>query len=184
MPRCLPIMTSFFDRFLIDFCSQLGLPNPEKSRPHSCESTIFLKSHFDVHMDFWLDFGANLAPRWLPKSSQKSIPRGIDFLIDFCIDFLFILSSNLGPNLAPCWPLFRPKLGDGLRGYLFFVGSMLFFDFFERDPWGTPSARAPKPMGYPSWARFSGPCGLGFQRFCGPFCKFCGSFFGFPFGAV
>ena len=28
MPRCLPLLTSFFDRFLIDFCSQLGPPEP------------------------------------------------------------------------------------------------------------------------------------------------------------
>merc|ERR1712110_660290 len=47
-----------------------------------------------------------------------------------------------------------------------------------------PSDRAPKSMGYPSWARFSNPFGLGFQRFCVPFCKCCGSSFGFHFGRV
>ena len=108
----------FFYRFLIDFYSQLGPPNPENSRPHCSESTIFLKSHFDVHMDFWFDFGANLAPFWHPKSS-KILPK-IDpkrhqifdrfwhrFFIDFC--------AFLEANLEPCWPLFRSKYGSGLR---------------------------------------------------------------------
>ena len=117
MPRCLPIMISFFDRFLVDFCSQLGPPNQENSSPHCSESTIFLKSHFDVHMDFGFDFGANLAPFWLPKSS-KILPK-IDpkmhqifdrfwhrFFIDFC--------SILEANLEPCWPLFRSKYGGAI----------------------------------------------------------------------
>ena len=30
MPRCLPMLTSFFDRFLIDVYSQLGHPEPSK----------------------------------------------------------------------------------------------------------------------------------------------------------
>ena len=33
MPRCIPSWTSFFDRFFIDCCSQLGPPDPEKSSP-------------------------------------------------------------------------------------------------------------------------------------------------------
>ena len=112
MPRCLPIMTSFFDRFLIDFCSQLGPPNPENSRPHSCESTIFLKSHFDVHMDFWLDFGPNLAPFCPPKSNkilQKSDPKSHQNFDRFLLRFFFDSGSVLGTKLEPCWPLFRAK---------------------------------------------------------------------------
>ena len=121
MPRCLPIMTSFFDRFLIDFCSQLGPPNPENSRPHSCESTIFLKSHFDVHMDFWLDSGANLPPFYPPKSTkilQKSDPKSHQNFDRFLLRFFLDSGSVLGTKLEPCWPPFssqdaprRPKDG-------------------------------------------------------------------------
>ena len=133
MPRCLPIMTSFFDRFLIDFCSQLGPPNPENSRPHSCESTIFLKSHFDVHMDFWFDFGANrfdFGSRNPPKSYQKSIPRCIKILIDFCIDFLSILAPTWDPSWGHVGNFFAQNGARESEAALFFVGSILFSDFW------------------------------------------------------
>ena len=61
MPRCLPILASFFDRFLIGFCSQLRPPEPQKSSPRCSESTIFQKSSFRVKIGFPCDFGANLA---------------------------------------------------------------------------------------------------------------------------
>ena len=41
MPRCFPMLASFLDRFLMDFYSQLGPPNLEKSSPHCRESLIF-----------------------------------------------------------------------------------------------------------------------------------------------
>ena len=136
-------------------------------------------------------FGANLVPTGLhfpsqnpPKSFQNSIPRVIIFVDRFLDGFLTDLGSILGPNLGPCWHHFRPKwCGTKVFPSLFcFV--RFFLGFFRAGPWGTPSDRAPEPMGYPSCARFSDPFGFGFQRFCGPFCKFCGSFSGFHLGAV
>ena len=114
MPRCLPIMTSFFDRFLIDFCSQLGPPNPENSRPHSCESTIFLKSHFDVHMDFGFDFGANLAPFWLPKSSKilpKIDPKMHQFFDRFWHRFFYRFLIDFGGQLGAMLATRSSKMG-------------------------------------------------------------------------
>ena len=108
MPRCLPMLTSIFHRFLIDFYSQLGPPNPENSRPHCSESTIFLKSHFDVHMGFWFDFGANLAPFSLPKSMKihpKIDPKMDQFCDRFGDGFFIDLEWILKANLGPCWPL-------------------------------------------------------------------------------
>ena len=115
------MLTSLFDRFLIDFGSQLGPPNPENSRPHSCESTIFLKSHFDVHMDFWFDFGPNLAPFFSPNSTkilQKSDPKSHQNFDRFLLRFFLDSGSVLGTKLEPCWPFFssqdaprRPKDG-------------------------------------------------------------------------
>ena len=90
MPRCLPMLNSFFDRFLIDFCSQLGPPEPKKSSPRCRESTIFQKIAFHKWHRFLIDSGANLASFFFQnpfKSLQKSIPRCINFLIGFGIDF-------------------------------------------------------------------------------------------------
>ena len=70
MPRCLHMLTSFFDRFLIDFGSQLGPPNLEKSSPRCRESTIFQKIVFRKWHRCLIDLGANRASFWLPKSSQ------------------------------------------------------------------------------------------------------------------
>ena len=52
MPRCIPSWTPFLDRFLLDFCSQLGPPDPEKSSPRCSQSTILEKSPFQVNIDF------------------------------------------------------------------------------------------------------------------------------------
>ena len=52
MPRCTPSWTPFVDRFLLDVCSQLGPPDPEKSSPRCSQSTILEKSPFQVNIDF------------------------------------------------------------------------------------------------------------------------------------
>ena len=78
MPRGIPPWTSNFNRFLINFCTQLGPPNLEKSSPRCRESTIFQKITFRNRHRFLIDFGANLAPFFLPKSTkiiQKSDPK-------------------------------------------------------------------------------------------------------------
>ena len=69
MPRCLPMLTSFFDRFGIDFYCQLAPPEPQKSSPRCSESTIFQRIVFRTWHRFLIDVGANLAPFCLPKSS-------------------------------------------------------------------------------------------------------------------
>ena len=134
-----------------------------------------------------MDFDTDLAPFFLTKSIKilpKNVPRTHQFFDRFLDGFFIHFSANLAPNLGPCWPLFRAKRGDPMELPPSFCCVGFFFGFFRAGPWGTPSDRAPKPMGYPSCARFSDPFGLGFQRFCRPFCKFCGSFLGFYFGAV
>ena len=106
MPSCLPILTSFFDRFLIDFGSQLGPPEPKKSSPHCRESTIFQKIAFRNWHRFLIDLGANLPPFSFPKSTK--IPSKIDFQSHrifnrFSHQFLHRFGSNLGPSWAPSW---------------------------------------------------------------------------------
>ena len=101
MPRCLPMLTSFFDRFFIDFCSQLGPPEPPKSLKlywfykHFWLCGIFnIRSNFDpILVPTWLQFCQNP-----PKPFQKTIPRCIKSLIDFCIDFFSILAPSRDPS--------------------------------------------------------------------------------------
>ena len=83
----------------------------------------------------WI-FGSILVPTWLhfgsqnpPKSSQKSIPRGIKFLIDFYIDFLSIFVRFGRPTWGHVGHIFDQNGAGGFSSSLFFVGSMLFFDF-------------------------------------------------------
>ena len=46
MPRCLPMLTSFFDCFLMGFCFQLRPLEPQESSPRCSESTIYQKIAF------------------------------------------------------------------------------------------------------------------------------------------
>ena len=70
MPRCLPILVSFFDHFLMGFCSQLRPPEPQKSSPRCSESTIFQKNAFRNLHRFFIDFGTNMPPFSLQKSTK------------------------------------------------------------------------------------------------------------------
>ena len=75
MPRCIPSWAHSFDRFSVDFCSQLPSKNPEKSCPRCSGSTIFEKSPFEVNIDFWSHFGFNFASFWHPKPEEQSSNR-------------------------------------------------------------------------------------------------------------
>ena len=70
MPRCHPSWTPFFNRFLIDFSSQLRPPGSQKRSPRCSQSTIFQKIVFRNWHRFLIDFGANLAPFWRQKSTK------------------------------------------------------------------------------------------------------------------
>ena len=113
MPRCLPILTPFLDRFFIDFYSQVRHPESRKSSPRCRESTIFQKIAFRSWHGFLFDFRANMPPFSFPKSSkiaQKPILNGTVFLIDFYIDFK---TAQEGPKTAQHAPRRRSKRQDG-----------------------------------------------------------------------
>ena len=110
MPRCHPSWTPFFNRFLIDFYSQLRPPESQKSSPRCSESTIFQKIAFRNWHRFLIDFGANLAPFCLPKSTKilpKIDPKMHQIFDRFLHRFFLHFGSILGPKLGPCWPHFR-----------------------------------------------------------------------------
>ena len=97
MPRGCPSWTSHFDRILIDFGTQLGPPNLEKSSPRCRESRMFQKIAFRNRHRFVIDVGENLPP----TSLQKPILKGVELLIDVDIDVYTILArtwSHLGPH--------------------------------------------------------------------------------------
>ena len=114
MPRCLPILTPFLDRFFIDFYFQLRSPCTVKIMVFPNEKRCFFKkSLFEVGIDFC----SILVPTCLhfpsqnpPKSLQKPILKGIDFLIDFDIDFK---TAQEGPKTAQDAPRRRSKRQDG-----------------------------------------------------------------------
>ena len=126
-------MTSFFHRFLFDFCSELGLPKLQKSLKCRLFYSSFL---FFTLFKIRSILNPILVPTWLHfpsqnplKSFQKSILKGIDFLIDFCIDFLSIRPPSWDPSWGHVGHIFAQNGAVLWRAPLFFVGSMLFFDF-------------------------------------------------------
>ena len=132
MPSCLPILTSFFDRFLIDVGSQLGPPEPKKSSPHCRESTIFQKIAFRNWHRFLIDLGANLPPFSFPKSTK--ILSKIDFKRHLFFDrFLHRIFLDLGSiweaNLGPCWPHFPQKWRGPVARRPLLCWFYVFFDF-------------------------------------------------------
>ena len=146
MPRCLPMLNSFFDRFLIDFCSQLGPPEPKKSSPRCRESTIFQKIAFRKWHRFLIDLGANMAPFWLPKSSQilpKIDPKMHQIFDRFLHRFFLHFGSILGPKLGPRWPHFPLTWGNAVgRRPPFLLGLCYFLVFWSSwPPLGPISAR-------------------------------------------
>ena len=119
MPGGLPKLRPIFDRFLIDFHSQLRTPEPRKSSPHYSGSTIFQKLLFEVNMQFGPQFGANLASFSFPKSTNippKSVPRCMIFLIDFCIDVYSILAPFWGPSWGHVGRQDAPKTPQDAAG--------------------------------------------------------------------
>ena len=69
MPRCHPSWTPFFNRFLIDFYSQLRPPESQKSSPRCSESTIFQKIAFRNWHRFLIDFGST----WLHFGAKNPL---------------------------------------------------------------------------------------------------------------
>ena len=152
MPRCLPMLTSFFNWFLIDFYSQLRPPESQESSPRCSESTIFQKIVFRTWHRFLIDCGANLASFSVPKSI-KIVPK-IDFKMHQIFDwflhrffdhFSSILGPKLGPQDDPKTAQDAPKIAQKPQEH----PKSKLNRFFVRPREGTPSH---SPMGYPPLA--------------------------------
>ena len=105
MPRDNPSWTSYFDRFWIDFGSQLVTPEPTKSLKfywfyrHFLLCGIFkIRSSFDsILVPTCFHFSSQNRPKSLPESISKAIDVSIDFRIDFCT-VLATTWNPLGPQ--------------------------------------------------------------------------------------
>ena len=107
MPRDNPSWTSYFDRFWIDFGSQLVTAEPTKSLKfywfykHFLLCGIFkIRSNFDsILVPTCFHFSSQNRPKSLPESISKAI----DVSIDFRIDFYTVLAAT--------WIPFGPQVG-------------------------------------------------------------------------
>ena len=114
MPKCLPILTSFSDRFLIDFYSQLRPAEPSKSLFFLRKNNVFSKKRLSKLGSIW---DAILMPTWLhfafpnpPKSFKNTTRRGIQILVAFGFDFFSILAPFWEPSWSHVGHLFRAKM--------------------------------------------------------------------------
>ena len=105
MLRSLPLLRPFFDRFLIDFCSQLRPQKAKRSLKFCWFYNVFCKMGLSKLTSI---FDAILVPTCLhfasqnpSKPLQKPTPRGIKKLIEFCFDFCLIFA----PFRKPSWTI-------------------------------------------------------------------------------
>ena len=103
MLKSLPFLLAFFDRFLINFWSQLRSPKTKKSLKFYLFYNIFCKMGFPKLRSI---FEPLLVPTWLhftsqnrPKTLPKPTPRRIKILIDFYIFFF----AFWAPFWEPSW---------------------------------------------------------------------------------
>ena len=71
IPRRLPMLIPFFYRFLIDFGSQLGPPEPQKLLKFYLFYCIFCKIGLQSWYRFFIDFWCQLASIFRPKIHQN-----------------------------------------------------------------------------------------------------------------
>ena len=106
-----------------------------------------------------------MAPFCLPKSSKilpKIDPKMHQIFDRFLHRFFVHFSSNLGPKLGPCWPLFRSKWSDSVEFRpLFCCVAFLnrcFLNFWSQGPMGYPifgpQVRWGPPFLFDFWTQF------------------------------
>ena len=107
MPRCLPMLASFFDRFFIDFHLQLRSPEPSKSMFFLKKNKAFSKNRSSklgsMFARFWCQHASIFAPKIYQnpskiRSQDASIFRSIFASIFY--RFLLDFTSQLGTMLA------------------------------------------------------------------------------------
>ena len=117
-----------------------------------------------------------MAPFSFPRSTKilpKTDPKRRQCFDRFWDGFFIRFSSNLGPNLEPCWPLFRTKWGGRPGKVFLFLVAFIFFPIFSRGKPGVPHRGAPQnrwgtPPGLAFWTHIESV----FNRFVIHFASF------------
>ena len=107
MPRCLPILTPFFDRFFIDFYSQLRSPEPSKSLFFLRKNKVFSKNRSSklasIFARFWCQHASIFPPKIHQNPSKNRSQDASTFRSIFASIFLrccFDFGGQLGTMLA------------------------------------------------------------------------------------
>ena len=151
MPRRLPILTPFLDRFFIDFYLQLRSPEPSKSLFFLRKNKLFQKIAFRSWHRFLFDFGANMLPFCFQKSTNilpKIDPKMHRFFDRFLHRFFFDFGGQLGAMLAT-FSLKTRRRGTS-RGW-FMLGLSSFSVFGSPGPLLAPSGLELGGFGPPFW---------------------------------
>ena len=135
MPRCLPILTPFFDRFFIDFYLQLRSPEPSKSLFFLRKNKVFSKNRYSKLasiFDRFLCQHASILPPKIHQNPSKNRFQDASFFrsifASIFLRFCFDLGGQLGAMLATfSLKIRRRDLTPGS-----FMLGLSFFRFFGR----------------------------------------------------
>ena len=112
MPRCLPILTPFLDRFFIDFNLQLRSPEPSKSWFFLRKNKVFSKNRFSklasIFDRFWCQLASILATK-IHQNPSKNPSQDASIFNRFLHRSFNDLGSILDANLELCWSLRRAQ---------------------------------------------------------------------------
>ena len=155
MPRCLPILTPFLDRFFIDFYLQLRSAEPSKSLFFLWKNNVFSKNRFSKLASIFARFWCQHASIFLPKIHQNPLKNWFQdasffrsIFASFFLRFCFDLGGQLGAMLAT-FSLKRRRARTS-RGW--FILGLSFFRFSGRPgPLLAPSGLDLGGFGPPFW---------------------------------
>ena len=131
MPRCLPILTPFLDRFFIDFYFQLRSPEPSKSLFFLRKNNVFSQNRFSKLALIFVRFLCQHASIFPPKIHQNPPKNRFQDASLFRSIFAWIFRRTRGrqdrqdgpkrPPRRPKRPPRRPQEGpEKPRGTLIF----------------------------------------------------------------
>ena len=169
MPRCLPILTPFLDRFFIAFYLHLRPPEPSKSLFFRRKNKVFSKKRSSKLASMFDRFWCKHASIFLPKIHQNpSKNRSQDASI-FRSIFALIFLRFWRPTLSHVGHFFAQNTAALFKGRGVYVGSIFFFGF-----WGVlaPSWRPLGSIWEGSGLHFGGfwyPFSSQFPSFLHPF---------------
>ena len=131
MPRCLPILTPFLDRFFIDLYVQLRSPEPSNSLFFLRKNKVFSKNRFSklasISVRFWCQQASILPPK-IHQNPSKNRFQDASF---FRSIFASILLRFWRPTWSHVGHFFLQNTARLNAPRMFFFGSIFFFGFWS-----------------------------------------------------